>query len=287
MFVQLVYAPEDICPFDFHELNYQALNFLVVEKYSCYNHGFNHIINEIKKNIKKGFYYIFWTDCFYIANEINYKVKHAEHGFLIYGYDSLKDIFYGLGYRQNDGQYGDILIKSKDLYKSIISPKSNFFQKISFAKDYWAGFYISIIEEKYRYYLKSISYDLDDFKFHPKRLIKNYGLSASKEFAKQLFNQMCKSEDIDPTGIGIYIEHKLFFCKRSRLMIQEFDNKKNILNRLDYLNQIEKYANDIKLLYVRYSFTKKASIANIVFKKMEIIHQMEETVLNIITNVID
>ncbi len=287
VFVQLIYAPEDICPFDFHELNYQSLNFLRVEKYFCYKYEFKQIINEIKKNIRKGFYYIFWTDCFYVPNEKNYKIKHAPHGFLVYGYDSLKDIFYGLGYKQDDGQYGDIYIHSQELYKSIISSKSDFFQKISFAEDYWPGFYISNIEEKYRFYLKSESYDLDDFKFHPKRLIKFYGLSASKEFANHIFNQMNNKENIDPTGIGIFIEHKLFFCKRTKLMVKELDNKRNLLNKLDYLNQIEKNANDIKLLFVRYSLTKKEKIANVIFNKMQLIHQMEESVLNIITNVVD
>lgn len=287
LFVQLVYAPEDICPFDFHEVNYQALNFLKVEKMNCFKYEFKTVIGEIKKSIRKRYYYIFWTDCFYIPNEKYYKKTHAAHGFVLYGYDSKSNKFYGLGYRQNDGKYGDLLISEKELYKSIVSSKSEYFQKVTFDTDYWPGFYIPMIEEKYRYYLKSESYDLDDLKFHPKRQIKYYGIDASKEFAKILYLKMISNNPIESTDIGIYIEHKLFFCERTKLMIIDLPNKKHILEKIDYLNLIEKYANDVKLLYIRFLKSKKEKVATLIYNKMNLIHKMEETVIQIITNVVD
>lgn len=298
MFIQLVYAPKDICPFDFHEFNYQALNYLCVEKYACFKCGFEVFINDIIKELTNGKYFIFWIDCFDIPNENNYQISHGFHGFLVYGFDDHENVFYGLGYRQSDSKYGGLIIPFEKLYNSVISKNSKYYQKVSIdGETYWPSFDIPMAEEKYRYYLKSSNYDLDDYKFHPKREIIKYGLEASKEFKNIVNTRIANMERIQPTDIGIFTEHKLFLCERTEKMVEPLENKKFLLEKMEYINNLKKETLSLKLLLLRYN--KSLSMGKldlerinlhrmaVIDDKIDKIHQLEISIMNIVTNIKD
>ncbi|MCL2717835.1 MAG: hypothetical protein FWE14_03535 [Lachnospiraceae bacterium] len=210
------------------------------------------LINVVIKMIDINCYCLGNYDEYYIPKTYSFNEKHFIHDFLIHGYDKEKELFYIMGYT-NENLYESITINFCQFADAVFSiKKDNWINFIRVDPDYIFKFDIVKMKRLMIDYLESRdSYNQFDEK------ICTFGINAIKKFA---LNLKTDPQLIDLRYFKLLVEHKK--CMHSRL-VYLYENK-YILDA-EISNEYMEIVNSYKLAFnivLRTGFTNSMSKIN-------------------------
>lgn len=197
----------------------------------------------------------------FIPGKYYYQKEYYSHDFLLIGYDDIEQQFISVGYLA-DQQFHRFVIPYANMEQALKTLQSS---KMSYT------FWMYNPNARFELNLNRIINDLSDYlrsttslKIYSKH--RTWGMGAIEELA----NMFSKAEKIDPRYTRGLMEHKFFMQMRMNYLFEH-----GYLNKKSYCSssaQIYKMAESVRMLSLKYSFTKNRSIVD---KICEIIREMQ------------
>ena len=210
----------------------------------------------------------------FILGKVHFGKQYFEHDYLLYGYDDNKEVFYSVGYLDdNNFQKYEISYQNMRLALNSWKEERPFFVFFKFNEKFEFEFNIAKVKNGISNYLNSKN-DAVNIKY------KYVGMEAIEKLALYMTQCIKNGLMIDLRYTRGIVEHKFFMRLRVKYLLDNGYIMDKFL--LECAEEIYKYAENIHMLGIKYNISKNKNIAGSILSTISIMLEKESKYLNIL-----
>ena len=224
------------------------------------------VIMHNKKMLENGHYIFGMYNEFYIPGKKAYQKYDFAHGYMIFGYDDVKQVFHSAGYLA-DGHYQYFDIGFADYYKSIIN--------CEYSKWFLYDYEINKAFQPH-VDIRHIKKGIEEYLTGGQDNIHIYGSRVMDIFRQYVMNIGPKRLDLRYGRM--YMEHKAIMYMRLQYLHQnKYANLSSICER--YYSEVLQRAGNVFYVFMKYNITRKENLISLLEEQISAANTSEKDIL--------